>query len=134
MVKDAKDPKLLNKLVECEDKLMALPQVGSVTSLATVVLEISKAMNDADSEAYGKIPESRDAVAQYIELYSMSSDPEDVERFVDFDYMNTLMTIQFKADEIASIDEVLNELQIIMDDGDPYPYSVGGCLDRKRDE
>ncbi len=123
---DAKDPKLLNKLVECEDKLMALPQVGSVTSLATVVLEISKAMNDADSEAYGKIPDSRDAVAQYIELYSMSSDPEDVERFVDFDYMNTLMTIQFKADEIASIDEVLNELQIIMDDGDPYPYSVGG--------
>ena len=73
---DAKDPKLLNKLIECEEKLTALPQVGSVTSLATVVVEISKAMNDPDSEAYGKIPDSREAVAQYILLYSMDGDPK----------------------------------------------------------
>lgn len=123
---DAKDPALLNKLVACENALLTLPQVGSVNSLATVVTEISKSMNDADSEAYGKIPETRDAVAQYLELYTMSSDPEDVERFVDFDYENTLMTIQFKADKIADVDEILEHLKLVMDETPNYQYAVGG--------
>lgn len=123
---DAKDPKLLNKLIECEEKLTALPQVGSVTSLATVVVEISKAMNDPDSEAYGKIPDSREAVAQYILLYSMDGDPEDLERFVDFNYTNLLMTIQFKADKIADIDEVLDNLQTVFGDDSPYQINPGG--------
>jgi hypothetical protein len=124
---DAKDPKLLNRLIECEEKLTALPQVGSVTSLATVIVEISKAMNDLDSESYGKIPESREAVAQYILLYSMDGDPEDLERFVDFDYTNLLMTVQFKADKIADIDEVLDNIQTIFDEDDnPYESKIGG--------
>lgn len=33
-----------------------------------------------------QIPESRDAVAQYLELYAMSGDPSDFEKLVDFDY------------------------------------------------
>ncbi len=123
---DAKDPKLLNKLVACEENLTKLPQVGSVTSLASVLIEISKAMNDEDSEMYGKIPDNREAVAQYIELYSMSSDPEDVERFVDFAYENTLMTIQFKADKIAEIDEVLEGVQEVMGEDSGINYKYGG--------
>ncbi|HNW49903.1 MAG TPA: MMPL family transporter [Prolixibacteraceae bacterium] len=108
---DAKDPKLLEELDQYEQELKKLPNVGSVTSLATMVKKMSKALNDPTDAGYNQIPESRDAVAQYLELYSMNGDPEDLEQFVNFDYTKTLLTVQYKASKIVEINTVLNRLK-----------------------
>ena len=52
---DAKDPPLLKELERYDLELSALPQVGSVASLATVVKEISKALNDPTEPGYDQI-------------------------------------------------------------------------------
>ena len=85
-VGDAKNPDLLNEMEHYSVELKKMSNVGSVTSLSTLVKKMSTALNDVDDIGYDKIPESRDAVAQYIELYSMSGDPADIEQFVDFNY------------------------------------------------
>lgn len=123
---DVKEPALMHKLYECEQELTKLPNVGSVTSLATIVLEISKALNDSNSVEFGVIPDNREAIAQYLELYMMSSDPEEVERFVDFDYTNTLMTIQFSAHSIAEVNAVVQELAEIIGGDEQFHYVSGG--------
>jgi len=41
-----------------------------------------------------KIPDTREAVAQYLELYMMSGDPDDFEKIVDFDYQNAQMIVR----------------------------------------
>ncbi len=99
--------------------------MGSVTSLSTMIRKMSKALNDPGDPWYDEIPDSRDAVAQYLELYSMSGDPEDLEQFVDFDYTKTLMTIQYKAENISDIDEILDKLDILMGENS-FPHVIGG--------
>jgi uncharacterized protein len=94
---DLKDPALLRRMEARERELEALPEVGRAVSLATMIRKMSEALNDPGEEGYGQIPSSRDAVAQYLELYAMSGEPEDLEQFVDFDYERGAMTVQFHA-------------------------------------
>jgi uncharacterized protein len=83
---DIKDPKVLNKIEMYEDSLKKLPGVAHVTSMADVLRIMSKALLDKGDAGYNRIPQSRDAVAQYLELYSMSGSSDDFERLVDFNY------------------------------------------------
>ena len=71
------------------------------------------ALNDPTEEGYDRIPESREAVAQYLELYAMSGDPEDLEQFVDFDFTHTLLTVQFKAADLRQMDRILDAIYTI---------------------
>lgn len=123
---DAKDPLFLSKLQSTENKLKELPNVGYAMSLATIIIEISKAMNDENSEAYGVIPDTREAVAQYLELYNMSGNPEELERLVDFNYTKVMMNIQFKANSIAEIDEVLETIDASLLNDNKFDYLAGG--------
>lgn len=107
---DVKDPAFLNNLEYFKAELMKNPNVGSVTSLATLIRKMSTALNDPQEAGYDRIPDNREAVAQYLELYAMSGDPADYEQFVDFDYIQTLMTIQYKADKIADINAITKQI------------------------
>ncbi|MFA6581245.1 MAG: MMPL family transporter [Paludibacter sp.] len=122
---DIKDPRLLEKLDKYQTELEKLPNVGSVTSLATIIKKMSTALNDSSDQGYNKIPPSREAVAQYLELYSMNGDPKDLEQFVNFDFSKTLMTIQYQAQNMSDINMVLNKLDDL-GKTDPIPHIVGG--------
>lgn len=90
---DIKDPKVLNRIKMYEDSLKKLPGVAHVTSMADVIPIMSKAILDKGDAGYDRIPESRDAVAQYLELYSMSGNPDDFERLVDFNFEKTQVMV-----------------------------------------
>ncbi len=122
---DIKDPALLKRLDSYEKELEKIPNVGSVTSIATIIRKISTALNDPSDNQYDKIPDTRDAVAQYLELYSMSGDPGDFEDIVDFDYTKALLTIQYQAGSMKEINQVINTLNHITKD-DPRKTLTGG--------
>ncbi|MBN2213464.1 MAG: RND family transporter [Bacteroidales bacterium] len=103
---DIKDPSILKRMDYYGHELEKMPQVGNVNSIAKVIRIMSRAINDPADELYGKIPGSREAVAQYLELYSMSGDPEDFEDLVDFDYTKALMTVQYRANDMKTLKEV----------------------------
>jgi len=125
---DIKDPGLLQRLDHYETELEKNPMVGSVTSIASIIRIMSRSLNDAGEEYYDRIPGSREAVAQYLELYSMSGDPEDFEDLVNFDYTQALLTVQFRADSKDALDGIIEEIEQLTAD-DPDRSIVGGyCL------
>ncbi len=80
-----KDPRVLQGMEKLQTFLETQPDVGKTQSLADLMKQMNQAMH-ADDAAYYMIPESRDLVAQYLFLYTMSGDPQDFENFVDNDY------------------------------------------------
>lgn len=108
---DIKNPSLLKNMDRYETELKKMPEVGNVNSIATIIRIMSKAINNPHDDEYDKIPDSREAVAQYFELYSMSGDPDDFEDFVNFDYTKALLIVQYKANNMASVNKVENAVR-----------------------
>ena len=128
---DIKDPVLLKTMDRFETELKKLPETGSVTSLATVIRTISRAMNDPGDPMYDKIPDSRDAIAQYIEFYNLSGDPDDFEQLVDFDYTKAVMNIQFRATGIREFRKVESAIDKLMASAPYCRLKAGHCIVEK---
>ncbi len=103
---NVKDPKLLTELDDFEKKLGALPEVGQTSSVAKVVRKMNRVLNTDDPRP-DRIPDSADAVAQYFLLYSMSGDPEDFERMVDFNYQHAQLTARINTLSTEAVKRVM---------------------------
>jgi hydrophobe/amphiphile efflux-3 (HAE3) family protein len=108
---DIKDPRILNKIDKFEKELRAMPDIGNTTSLARVVRQMSRALNDKEEGTYNRIPQTRNAIAQYFELYSMSGDPDDFEKLVDFPYENSQIIARIKSPSSEVIKRVVREIE-----------------------
>ena len=107
---DIKDPASLKKLERYKDTLESLPGVGQATSIADVLRVMSKALIDKGEPGYDRIPETRDAIAQYLELYSMSGNPEDFERLVDFNYEKAQLIVRVNNAATPVVDNILRKI------------------------
>ncbi len=128
---DIKDPALLNNMDSYERELEKMTEVGNVMSLATIIRTMSRALNDPDDPFYDKIPDSREAVAQYLEFYAMSGDPDDFERMVDFDYTRANMNIQFRAPDKKTFDKVEGTIKSLIENDENVTFMAGMCLIEK---
>lgn len=122
---DIKDPEILKRMDYYETELEKMPEVGNVTSIAKIIRIMSKAINNPEDKLYDKIPDTRNAVAQYLELYSMSGDPEDFEDFVNFEYTNALLQIQYQANDMKTLNKFENKVRALME-GDENISVIGG--------
>ena len=125
---DIRNPDMMKRLDYYQTELEKRPEIGSVTSIAKIIRIMSKALNDEGDEYYDKIPDSYEAIAQYLELYSMSGDPEDFEEFIDFNYSFALMNIQYKADNLATINALLDKIRELTKDDPNYKMAGGFSL------
>lgn len=121
---DMKDPEALKRMDYYEQELEKMQEIGSVTSIASIIRIMSRAINDPGEKLYDKIPDTREAVAQYLELYSMSGDPEDFEVFVDFDYTKAILHIQYQANDIKTMNKIIDKVEFLM--GEDENMSVIG--------
>ena len=92
-----------------------LEVVGTSFSLADYINRINKVMN-ADDEAFNTIPDSQDMVAQYLLLYEMSGNPENLNKVVDYDYEKLNVTFQLKSDNSKAINSALAIIDTYEDD------------------
>ena len=114
-----------------ETELEAIPNVGSVTSLASIIRLISKSLNEPEDEFYDAIPNDRMAIAQYIEFYSMSGNPEDFEKLVNFEYTKAVLNIQFKAKDMRALKRIENQIQQLVETSPYATLKAGQCLVEK---
>lgn len=91
---DIKEPGMLRAMEKYKEDLRRLPGVGQILSIADIIKIISRALNDRNEPGYNQIPATREAVAQYLELYSLSGDPEDFEQLVDMNYQKAQFMIR----------------------------------------
>ena len=115
--KDAfKNPDILKLVEKMQNKVENdLEVVGTSFTLTDYVNRMNKVMN-ADKEEFNVIPDSQDMVAQYLLLYEMSGDPENLNKVVDYDYEKLNVTFQLKSDNSKAINSALDVIHEFEDD------------------
>jgi predicted RND superfamily exporter protein len=86
---------------------------------------MSRALNEPGHPWYDAVPDSRDAVAQYFELYAFSGEPEDLEKLVDFPFEHALVTARIATSSTPELERVIERVKEIVA-GDPAVRYVGG--------
>jgi predicted RND superfamily exporter protein len=126
---DIKDPKALRAIDDLEQHLKRHPAVGTTTSIATVMRAMNRVMHD-DDPAYDRIPETRELVAQYLLLYSLSGKEEDFEKLVDFPYRHAQVMAKVTDSGTQAATEVLAYTRhyLVKQSGGGHVL-VGGFLD-----
>lgn len=122
---DIKDPRIVNKIDQMERIAGDYPDVGSTTSIARVIRQMSRALHDKGEQGYDRIPDNRNAVAQYFELYAMSGDSEDFEKLVDFPYEHALVTARINTSSTRIMNHVVDNINTVVED-DQDVLLVGG--------
>ena len=110
-----KMPETLELIDRMQTETMLLAEVGNSFSLSDYLKRMNKVMN-ADDEAYFRIPESREMVAQYLLLYEMSGDPENLNKVVNYYYDHTNVTFQLKGDDSKTIKAALDVIRQFEDE------------------
>ncbi|MEX2370741.1 MAG: efflux RND transporter permease subunit [Bacteroidales bacterium] len=122
---DMMDPVLLSRIASYKEKLLQEDQIDLVMTFPDVVKEISKALFDPGDANYDKIPPTRDAVAQYIELYNMNGDPENIDQLVDFNYENAHMIIRINSVSNKDVNRIIATIRDLTA-GDTNVAAIGG--------
>lgn len=122
---DMLDPAILNRMEDYRLELEKNRAVDLTISFSGVIREISKALNDPGEPLYDIIPPSRAAVAQYMELYSMSGDPEELEQIIDFNYEHAHMMIRINDANNETVSAIINTLEGYQEN-DPAITAIGG--------
>ncbi len=105
-----KQPENLLIMDEIQNETEKLPLVGNSFSLADYLKRMNKVMN-ADRDEFYAIPSDDEMVAQYLLLYEMSGDPENLLKVINYDYNRTNLTFQLKGDDSKTIDEALEVIK-----------------------
>ena len=119
-----KEPAVL-KLVDKMQKDVdgQLDVVGNTFSLADYINRMNKVMN-ADKEEFNTIPDSKNMIAQYLLLYEMSGDPENLNKVVDYDYEKANITFQLKSDNSKAMNATLDIIKTYEKDFEEFGISL----------
>lgn len=105
-----KDPDVQRLIDKMQSDVESIDVVGNSFSLADYLKRMNKVMH-ADDEAYNIIPNSHDLIAQYLLLYEMSGDPENLWKVVDYDYKQANVNVQLKSDNSKEINRAIEKLE-----------------------
>jgi len=105
-----KQSDVLNLVDKMQGDVEAYDMVGSSFALTDYLKRMNKVMNE-DNETFNVIPENEELNAQYLLLYEMSGDPENLWKVVDYDYRRLNVTFQVKSDNSKVINEVLERIE-----------------------
>jgi predicted RND superfamily exporter protein len=82
------------------------PVVGKATSVADIVKRVSRVLHE-DDPAHEVLPDTKQAVAQYLLLFSMAAKPRDLNNFVDLPFRQANLWLQLKTWDADAMQEVL---------------------------
>lgn len=101
-----KQPANLILIDEMQAETEKLALVGNSFSLADYIKRMNKVMN-ADEQEFYSIPSDNEMIAQYLLLYEMSGDPQNLVKVINYDYNRTNVTFQLKGDDSKTIKQAL---------------------------
>ncbi|MBU2514358.1 MMPL family transporter [bacterium] len=105
----AKDPNILKSLAILTEEIQRWDTVKNTMSLTDLIKELNYVMHDRNQEYYS-IPESREMIAQYLLLYSISGG-EELDKWIDFDYKTLRLSVQL--DDSKNLESHINQMQAL---------------------
>jgi hypothetical protein len=105
-----KSPKILKRIDGLQQDVEQMSLVGGSRSIAEYLKRMNRVMNE-DKKEFEKIPGSKELVAQYLLMYSMSGDPDDFDDIIDYDYRQANIWVHVKSDYTDDIASVINRVK-----------------------
>jgi uncharacterized protein len=122
-----KNPEVLKRMDQLGAFIAHQPlPVGKVVSIVDLLKQISLAV---DGSGGGKLPDTTQGVAQYLLLYAMGGDEEDLSHFVDRPFEHAVITAYLKTDDFRAMKKMTVATQAEADRlfaGMPVTARVGG--------
>lgn len=103
---EIKSPEALRYIEGLQRHLETLPVVGKTFSVADYVKRINLVLHDDDPK-YDAIPESKDAVGQFLFLFAMSAKPSDLDTVVDNSFTKANIWVQLKTWDAKAMEAVI---------------------------
>ncbi|NIM18811.1 MAG: MMPL family transporter [Candidatus Latescibacteria bacterium] len=113
-----KRPEVVSYIDKVQEKLETDPIVGKTSSIADIVKRINLVLHDNDP-AYNKVPDSEQAVGQFLFLFQSSGDPNDLDNFVDHDAQAANVWVQMKGGDNEQMARVERALASYVEDNPP---------------
>ena len=113
-----KTPEAMGYIERLQGRITSLDVVGKTTSIADVVKKIGYELADREAGS-AAIPESSEAIAQYLFLYEMSGDPEDLYHLVDPDYSKAAIWLHLKRGDNIDMKRVTDSVEAFLAENPP---------------
>jgi predicted RND superfamily exporter protein len=101
-----KNPDAMRYIEGLQRHIEKLPVVGKTFSVADYVKRINRVLHDDDPN-YDIVPETKEAVGQYLFLFSMSAKPSDLDNVVDPSFKKANIWVQLKTWDAGAMREVI---------------------------
>ncbi|MBI3596273.1 MAG: MMPL family transporter [Nitrospirae bacterium] len=115
-------PEFLRALEDLQRKLEQDPVVGKTLSVADVVKRVSRVLNN-DDPSREVIPDSQEAVAQYLLLFSSTARPRDLNNLVDYPYQKANLMVQLRSWDAVETRALLERIRTYLS-SQPLPGGV----------
>jgi predicted RND superfamily exporter protein len=117
-----KRPEVVSYLDRIQTNMEGNSLVGKTSSAADIVKRINLVLHNND-KAYYKVPESKEAVGQFLFLFQSSGDPNDLDNFVDREARQGNIWIQMKGGDNQQMVEVESGLESFVK-ANPLPDGI----------
>ncbi len=101
-----KTPEAMRFIEGLQRYLEKLPVVGKTTSVADYVKRINRVLHD-DNPNFDVIPDSKEAIGQYLFLFAMSAKPADLDNVVDYPFRRANIWVQLKTWDARAMQDVI---------------------------
>src|SRR3990172_3306835 len=105
-----KDPQTMRYIEGLQRHLEKLPVVGKTFSVVDYVKRINRVLND-DNPRFDAVPETKEAIGQYLFLFSMSAKPSDLNNVVDYPFSKANIWVQLKTWDAQAMEEVIRAVE-----------------------
>ena len=102
-----KRPEVMSYIDKLQNHLENLKVVGKTSSIADIVKRINYVLHD-ENTSFDSVPKKQDEIGQYLFLFSMTGDPNDLDNFIDYGSQKANIWIQMKGGENIQMREVEN--------------------------
>jgi len=102
-------PAILNGIATLQNQLATTAGVGKTVS----IVDFLKRMNQAMQGKANILPETSEQVGQYLLMYSMSGEPDDLKSYLDFNHQRANLKVFVQRDDSSFILALVAQAQLI---------------------
>ena len=113
-----KRPEVMSYIDGLQNHLASLKIVGKTSSIADIVKRVNYVLHDED-KAFDVVPQSQSEIGQYLFLFSMTGDPDDLDNFLDYNSQKANIWVQMKGGENIQMLKVDKSVGNFMKDNPP---------------
>jgi hypothetical protein len=113
-----KQPETIRYIDRLQKNLEGDPLIGKTSSVADIVKRINLVLHDNDPQ-YDVVPDSSEAVGQFLFLFQSSGDPNDLDNFIDRESRRANIWIQMKGGDNRQMQDAEDRLDAFIEANPP---------------